>query len=417
MSKARPGPIVLLRKEIRETLRDRSLVLNLILVPLFLYPTLGFGAFQVVQIVRGVAERSKPTVVVSPAVPSVLRDSLSARQEISVEVDPKTIQRIREAGDTTQTRAAWRSSGSKVAIVLDWVHAAQDTAVLYHDGSRDRSQRAREVVSQTIENWKVASISDRAREYGLAESEVRPWIVYEEDTSSALERGKEILSMILPITLVLMLTMGTYYSALDTIVGERERGTFESLLTSTLTRGQILLGKFYYVVIASLVSLFLNLVSLTIFLGFLLHLIPSTTKISIDVEPAAFFLILAASILAGAFFAAVFMVAASSAKTYREGQAALLPYYFSSIILGLTTATTRDPLSMKQALIPVVNVVSLFKSVLRGEYPVGPIAVVFVVLALLAAGAIALAARVGAREDAPWGTQLKLWRLRKETGG
>lgn len=417
MSKARPGPIILLRKEIRETLRDRSLVLNLILVPLFLYPTLGFGAFQIVQIVRGVAERSKPTVVVSSAVPSVLRDSLSVQQEISVEMDPKTIQRIRAAQDTAQTRTAWRSSGSNVAIVLDWTNAAPDTAVLYHDGSRDRSQRAWEIVSRTIENWKAASISDRAREYGLVESEVRPWIVYEEDTSSALERGKEILSMILPITLVLMLTMGTYYSALDTIVGERERGTFESLLTSTLTRGQILLGKFYYVVIASLVSLFLNLVSLTIFLGFLLHLIPSTTKISIDVEPAAFFLILAASILAGAFFAALFMVAASSAKTYREGQAALLPYYFGSIILGLTTATTRDPLSMKQALIPVVNVVSLFKSVLRGEYPAGPIALVFVVLALLAAGAIVLAARVGAREDAPWGTQLKIWRLRKETGG
>jgi len=414
VKKPRPGPVVLLRKEIRETLRDRSLVLNLILVPLFLYPTLGFGAFQVVQIVHGVAERSKPTVVVSPAVPSVLRDSLSVRREISVEVDPKVIERFRSAHDTAQIRAAWRSNGSGPAVVLDWSGASQDTAIVYHDGSRDRSQRARDVVSQVIEDWKIASISDRARERGLVDSEVRPWIVSEEDTSSALERGKEILSMVLPITLVLMLTMGTYYSALDTIVGERERGTFESLLTSPLTRGQILLGKFYYVVVASLASLFLNLVSLTVFLGFLLHLIPSTNEISIDVEPAAFFLILAASILAGAFFAAVFMVAASSAKTYREGQAALLPYYFSSIILGLTTATTHEALTMKQALIPVVNLVSLFKSVLRGEYPLGPIVAVFVVLTLLATAAFVVAARIGAREDAPWGTQLKLWRWRRE---
>ncbi|HET9887136.1 MAG TPA: ABC transporter permease subunit, partial [bacterium] len=337
--------------------------------------------------------------------------------EISVEVDPRITGQFRAAQDSAEIRAAWRSNGSGPAVVLDWVGAAQDTAILYHDGSRDRSQRAHDVVAQAIEDWKIASISDRARERGLADSEVRPWIVSQEDTSSALERGKEILSMVLPITLVLMLTMGTYYSALDTIVGERERGTFESLLTSSLTRGQILLGKFYYVVVASLVSLFLNLVSLTVFLGFLLHLIPSTTEISIDVEPAAFFLILAASILAGAFFAAVFMVAASSAKTYREGQAALLPYYFSSIILGLTTATTHEPLSMKQALIPVVNLVSLFKSVLRGEYPLGPIVTVFVVLALLAAAAFVFAARIGAREDAPWGTRLKVWRLRKEMGG
>jgi sodium transport system permease protein len=415
MRPAENGPLVLLRKEIRETLRDRSLVLNLILVPLFLYPMLGFGAFQVIQIVDGVAQRSKPMVVLAPSVPSVLRDSLSVREEIAVRVDSEMIERIRAAKDTAQTRAAWRSSGS-IAVVLDWTGAPQDTAVLYHDGSRDRSLRAKDVVSNAIEDWKAASISSRAQQQGLPESEIRAWTVSEEDTSSALERGKEILSMVLPITLILMLTMGTYYSALDTIVGERERGTFESLLTSPLTRGQILLGKFYYVVLASLVSLFLNLISLTIFLGFLLQLIPSTTEIWIDVEPAAFFIILAASVLAGAFFAAIFMVAASSAKTYREGQSALLPYYFSSIILGLTTATTRDALTMKQALIPVVNVVSLFKSVLRGEYPVGPILAVFVVLGALAAAAILFASRIGAREDAPWGTRLKIWRLRKEAG-
>jgi len=417
LSRALPGALVVLKKEIRETLRDRSLILNLILIPLFLYPTLGFGAFQVIQIVRGVAERSKPVVIVSPAVPSVLRDSLSVRKDITVEVDAHTILRMRAAGDSAAARSAWQTRGSKAAVLLDWTGAPQDTAVLYHDGSRDQSQRAREAVSHEIENWKLASISRRAREQGLPEEEVRPWTVLEEDTSSAVERGKEILSMVLPITLVLMLTMGTYYSALDTIVGERERGTFESLLTSPLTRGQILLGKFAYVVIASLVSLFLNLMSLTIFLSFLMRLLPGTTEIAIDVEPAAFLLILAASILAGAFFAAVFMVAAASAKTYREGQAALLPYYFGSIILGLTTATTRGSFTMKQALIPVVNVVSLFKSVLRGEYPWPPIVAAFLVLGFLAAAAIAVAARIGAREDAPWGTRLKFWQLRKESGG
>jgi hypothetical protein len=40
--------------------------------------------------------------------------------------------------------------------------------------------------------------------------------------------------------------------------------------------------------------------------------------------------------------------------------------------------------------------------------------VVFVVLTLLATAAFVVAARVGAREDAPWGTQLKLWRWRRE---
>ena len=45
-------------------------------------------------------------------------------------VDPKAIERIRSAQDTAQTRTAWRNSDSKVAVVLDWVGAPQDTAIV-----------------------------------------------------------------------------------------------------------------------------------------------------------------------------------------------------------------------------------------------------------------------------------------------
>jgi ABC-type Na+ efflux pump permease subunit len=142
-----------------------------------------------------------------------------------------------------------------------------------------------------------------------------------------------------------------------------------------------------------------------------LKLVPRTAEIAIQVEPPAFLLILAVSVLAAIFFASLFMVAAASAQTYREGQAALLPYYFASIILGLSAAMTHDPLTVKQALIPVANIIAVFKSALRGEYPAGPIAAAGLSLSLLAAAAFFVAVRIGLREEAPWGTSLGIARL------
>lgn len=58
---------------------------------------------------------------------------------------------------------------------------------------------------------------------------------------------------------------------------------------------------------------------------------------------------------------------------------------------------------MREALVPVVNLVALFRSVLRGEYPPGPILAALGVLAGLAALALLAASRAGLREDVTWG--------------
>lgn len=405
------GAFLVLSKEIRETLRDRNLLVNLVFVPLFLYPTLGFGAFQVLQIVRGVSERAKPEVHVSPDAPVALRDSLFARDEIVVVLDGPRAEALRAAGDSAAVRAAWKSSFPEPAAVLDWSASGTDSAIIYHDGSRDRSRVARGVLEEEVHDWKRAAISERALTRGLQPTDIASWDVEEEDTASASERGQEILSTVLPITLLLMLLIGTYYSALDTIVGERERGTLETLLVSPLERGEILLGKFLYVVLASLTSLVLNLASLTLFLGLLLAQLPSKSEIRVALDPKAIVFILVGAGLAAAFFAAVLMLACVSSKTYREGQAALLPYYFGSILLGMSTSASRDAFTTREALIPVVNVVALFKSVLRGEYPPDAIGTAFASLAALAGLALFVAARAGLREDVTWGAKPKLAQL------
>ena len=207
--------------------------------------------------------------------------------------------------------------------------------------------------------------------------------------------------MILPMVLLMMLATGTYYAALDTIVGERERGTWETILVSPLTRGEILTGKYLFVVASSVTALVLNLASMAIFLSFVLKLMVEHLDEGIRVVlPASSVLLVVAGALATAFFfAAIVMLAAATARTYREGQAVLGPLYLVAMLPGIAVAISREPFGLTQAVVPMLNSAALFKSALSGEMPAGPIAVTFAVLLLGAALVLALAARVASRDD------------------
>jgi sodium transport system permease protein len=379
-----------LAKEILEARRDRNLVIGLVLVPLFLYPVIGFGIVQVLQITQGLAEQRVTRIAVSDAVPSPLVDRLRERERF--EVVP--------ADDRSWDLGSYRIERDReptLDALLAWV--AEDSATVYHDRSRDRSVSARDAVFEELDAWERERALGELAAVGLGQGDLDLWVLVEEDTASAAQRGKRVLAAVLPMILLLMLGLGTFYAALDVVVGERERGTLETILTSPLRRAEVLVGKYLFVVLASVTALVLNLASMTIFLGFVLNLLDLGAEVSLRVSPFAFLLILVTALLTAGFLAAVLMVVAIPSKTYREGQAVLTPFYFLTFIPGVMISASRDPFSMKEAAIPLLNSVALFKSALLGEFPPGPVAVTLVVLAGTTFLALGFASRIVTRED------------------
>ncbi len=200
-------------------------------------------------------------------------------------------------------------------------------------------------------------------------------------------------------------------------MGERERGTLETILTAPLRRAEILVGKYLYVVLASVVALVLNLASMTVFVSFVLNMLGIGDRINLSIGPGAFLLILVAALLTAGFLAATLMVIAIPSKTYREGQAVLMPFYIATLVPGTIVSASRDPFHMKQAVIPLLNSVALFKSALLGEFPLGPILVTLLVLAVAAAAALVFASRIVAREDVYLEPKMRLRELLTGRGG
>ena len=71
-----------------------------------------------------------------------------------------------------------------------------------------------------------------------------------------------VWAKLFPFLLVMMSLTGAFYPAIDLCAGEKERGTMETLLISPASRAEIVLGKFFTVVLASMMSALLNIVSM-----------------------------------------------------------------------------------------------------------------------------------------------------------
>jgi sodium transport system permease protein len=416
------GALRVLRKELLEARRDRNLVLQLVVVPLLLYPLLGFAGIQISMVARGAAERVETVVLVDADAPYEVRARLDSLSGYQVLVTPEELDPAGAPGtaaDFRQARRDWILTERPPSARLAWWHGADsptDSAAVFYDRSRERSDRARSDLMAVLDDVLDSLIHTEAVELGLAEVDLEPVVSRVEDTSSARDRGRWILSMVLPIFLMLMLPQGAFYATLDTIVGERERGTFETILTSPLDRQEILLGKFFYVVLWSVVAFLLNLAGLLIFVHFALGLMNLPGGLELSLAPGQIAVATMAMVLLAVILGAVMMVLAAPASSYREGQALLMPAYLVAAFSGMFVSFAGDEFAVRQALIPVVNVAALLKTTFRGEIPFVPTLITFVELVALGAVGIAVAARLARTETLFFDDNLNLRRLFRLAG-
>ncbi len=422
-SRSAAGAWTVLRKEIREALRDRNLVLQLILVPAFLYPLMGFGAYQVFLISQGAAEGKVTTVWVDTDAPEVISAPLLERSNVVVEPVPDELDHPDRAPDAAEFRAArdaWsESDGEPPAVMLSWHRdsAGSDVATIAFDSSRDQSEQSREWLEDSVVAYRDSIVLETARAVGLDRGDVELYDLDLQNTASSRELGRYILSLMLPFFLMIMLAQGCYYSSLDTVVGERERGTLETVLSSPIERSRLLQGKFLYVVISSLVAFLLNLISLTVFLTFVLRLMDVGDNLQFTVAPLNVALMVVTAVLISASLAAVMMLVCVPARSYREGQAALMPVYMVASFSGVVVLMKQGDFTVQQALIPIINVVGLLKALLAGEPPIVPMLVTFAVLAVLAVVSMRYASSLASQEGAFFDPEISLKRLMRMGGG
>src|SRR5262249_21188459 len=243
-------------KEALDTLRDRRTIIMMVIVPVLLYPGIMLFLSEVGSAQRAKME-SKTVTVALMNVPadSPLRRLLQSEPRVRIAETSSPIQDVQDG---------------KVQYVIqmpsdmtDRLKLNQTADVkLHYDRSNDDAEVNLARVTKVINSYGDQVLDQRIKQKNLPDEYFKPINIEEVNVASKQKMGGFVLSRFLPMLMVLMVLIGSMYSAIDMTAGEKERGTLETILTSPATRTEIVLGKFITVVLAALITGLLNMGSM-----------------------------------------------------------------------------------------------------------------------------------------------------------
>src|SRR5207253_10572267 len=91
-----------------------------------------------------------------------------------------------------------------------------------------------------------------------------PFEVKEQNTAPPKKVAANLLGGLIPYLVIFLSFVGCMAPALDVTVGEKERGTMETILASPIGRTELVLGKFFVVVTISAATTIMALLSNTL---------------------------------------------------------------------------------------------------------------------------------------------------------
>ena len=384
------------RKELRETLRDRRTIVTLIVMPLLLYPLLGLGfrflAFQ--QAGNGTIEYR--LAIETEAEANWVQEALQlGERALADPSERKPDVQFFLPDDPTEfdLEATVTESAADLGIRVQWEQASatdqRDARVqLLQNEASSISREALLFVERRLAAANVEWIRGRARQDGkdlsvpIAQSRVL--LTPTESTSAILG--------LLPLILLLMTVTGGVYPAIDLTAGERERNTMETLMALPVPRFRLLAAKYVAVVTITMLTGLMNLLAMSTTL-YALQL--DTTLLGAGgftiVLAVKLFLALTAFAL---FYSAVLLLLTSSARSFKEAQAYLIPLLLLSIAPGLVMMIPGWNLDRGTAAIPLVNILLLSRDLLEGTVQRVPAIVTVICTMLYGIAALSLAARV-----------------------
>jgi len=389
------------RKELTEALRDRRTLISTLLVPLLLFPLLsvGFGALAVTLVKK--AEEETPKVMLlggadSPAVLDALRTSKK------IEVVPATPD-WKEKIINKEIRAAIAIPDGFEASVAQ--QNPQTVAIYKYEGELKSSISA-DTVERSLKAYRDTVIEARLDANHVPSSILTPFRIKQENVAPPEKVGGAAFGGIIGYMVILLCLTGGMYPAMDLTAGEKERGTMETILSSPISRLDLVLGKFFLVLTASLVTAALSVLSMGVsFWGmqqlkaFDVSKNPDAAGMQLHIGFTAVLSVFLMALPLAVLFSAGLITISLFAKSYKEAQSYVSPLMILVIVPAVAAMLPGVELTSKLALVPILNVSLLCKELVTGTYHWNFIALIFLSTCVYAAAALFLAVKMFQRED------------------
>jgi len=391
--------ITLLGKELLETARDRRTLFMMIGLPVLLYPSVLLIGTQVAVLRQERVEKGVSRVHLETAslldVP-LIRPWLEATGKIMVvySTDPRRDLREGKIDLIATTKAPLSESffaGKSLPVEL------------LYDVTEQRSLEALDRVDKLLKDVAEREQRRRLENRGIDPAEFMPLKVTRVDLAGNVKVAGAILGALLPALLIIITALGAFYPAVDLTAGEKERGTLETLLSTPVTRSELVTGKFLAVFCLALVTAVVNLLAqlgtMYVFFGQISDTLPGAFA-SLLRNPLPLLTVIGVIMVPMALFLSSLMMAVCLfARGFREAQTYLTPVMLLIAAPALIAGMPGIRLTPFWTFVPVVNAVLVVKEAMLGGVSAQALFSVFVSILAAALFAIACAAWLFQREE------------------
>jgi len=172
-----------------------------------------------------------------------------------------------------------------------------------------------------------------------------------------LKGTSQMVNMLLFIGVVyamMGISLTAIYGVTDTIAGEKERGTLETLLTFPIKSSELVIGKYLAITISCIISSIISSILIIVSIMVSSKMFSIYDDAIININPFSILITMLLMISYSVFISGLCISIASFTKSYKEAQSALSPVNFITMI-PMIFYITEIPLDAKLSFVPIVS--------------------------------------------------------------
>lgn len=354
----------ILRKELLATMRDRRTLIMMIGVPLLLYPALLLIGVQAALFQHQKLDRTLSRVAIVSQERPLVERWLRHNPKITLTESRAPLADLRRG----KLDAVVTVEGP-VQHILD--SGEQVCIKIQFDGAEYTSRDAEARVERSLKEIFNTVRRDRLEKANIEEEFVSPLEFNAEDVASPEKTTGNLLGIMLPLFMVMTIALGAFYPAVDLTAGEKERGTFETLLATPASKLEIVAGKFVAVFLLAMIAGIVNLISMAGTFMFAIaqlgEALSGQMPLAIELRPGAIAVVVLVTVPLAFCISALMMSAAVFARSFKEAQNYLTPLFLLIVAPAGFAALPGVELSGATVFVPIANVVLLFKDLMTGK--------------------------------------------------
>jgi len=363
--------LIILRKELKRIFTDRRMVAMLVLLPLLMLPAMYSVMAKMSQARDSSITSFTSTICIYEGVgnENVMGPFIEAISGINAELE------IVELSEVDAAKQAITDKEKELLLVMPdnfleslAVCSTFDIAV-YFNSTADYSQHAYSRINEVMTSLNGDIVRERILERDLSEDILSAFTVNEVPMQYDLAKegsiiGK-IISILLPFFIIIYLFVNSIKVGLDTVAGEKERGTLAVTLVNQVSRLSIVIGKMMSVMVAAIVGAASSVIGLIIGSRFFIGMFGASGAAIASYSMSSLHILQFAIVIVplAVLVASMVLIVSTFARNTKEGQGMIMPVYFVVMIVGVATMQTGDVAPKWMLSTPIFNSLLVLKEI------------------------------------------------------